>query len=148
MGSADKGGDLLVQENFRMKTIVEAKGRWNDERVFRLLNRLKDRIEDRMHILSKTLSFVPPEKLTLRPLYYKGTLVDYLCSSSPDAGRAMWHPKTGFAIALNIPICMERRDKGILIADHEISHIATVIKYKDWSEGNNFPAVYRMCRRL
>lgn len=135
-------GQQTYKGGVQMKVNVRIGGRWKDCRksikAFELYRR---RIEIRLPAAGKIMKFRPPGELTLRPFYYR-TPVSYFM------GRAMYDFDNGSVIAMSIDECLRERDKGLSVLDHEMAHIATAIKYGEWSHGENFEKVLSVIDKI
>jgi len=124
-----------------MRIEISIAGRYkNRQNVKELFDLYAIRIRRTMKILSREYEVQLPDSILLRPLYVKK-------GYNPFNGYAQWTRLNGWAIIMNIELCIGMKDKGLWVIDHECVHIAKAIVSGSIRHGKAFEKMYAACRR-
>ncbi len=120
-----------------MKMQIKTVQGFDDRNIFNLLAKHKDRLAKKFPIMFDWLKIKPPKQIVLRPFFR-----EYAQSS----GQLVWDPMKGFEVVINAEYCSHLPDKGIWVADHELAHIGTILKYNDWTHKQRFRDICKFVR--
>ncbi|MCX5716900.1 MAG: hypothetical protein NTW44_01050 [Nitrospirae bacterium] len=125
-----------------MKIIIKCDGKWEgDKKAERMMEEHASYLRHILPETAKRLGFKLPRKLVLRPMRVNRWRAAHV-------GLFTYTPPDQYSIALQMDRCLEARDKGRFVIDHECAHLVDVFLNKNWLHNDSFNMAQVACCKV